>query len=240
MGLLAVLCLPVALTPGLLLALLQPAIALLVPGAERQPFAYAPLPLAIAMLVMAGLAFLLLQRFGVRGEREVTAWNGGFGTSPAWLPFGDPVTQPTATGFAEPVRRVLGSVLSRDGGDPGEKYLLGPVVRPASGVRAAGRADPPRHHPTAPGICIRRAGGLATGTGPRTRRLMVLLLLRLFATLVHVAAMFGGAPLLMGVVNKLRARLLGRQGAPITQPYRDLRKLILKTPLIPDNANRPV
>jgi formate hydrogenlyase subunit 4 len=48
--------------------------------------------------------------------------------------------------------------------------------------------------------------------------------------------MFGLAPLLMGIVTTFRARLLGRRGPPVLQPYRDLRKLILKTPLIPDTA----
>jgi formate hydrogenlyase subunit 3/multisubunit Na+/H+ antiporter MnhD subunit len=129
MGLLAVLCLPVALTPGLLLLLLQPVIAVLVPGGLPQPLNYAPLPLAIAMLALVGLVLLLLRRFGAQGEREVPAWNGGFGRPPVWLPFGDPLTQPSATGFAEPVRRVLGVVLGRGGGDPGEKYLLAPLVR---------------------------------------------------------------------------------------------------------------
>ncbi len=65
---------------------------------------------------------------------------------------------------------------------------------------------------------------------------MFLFFLRLLATTMHVAAMFGLAPLLMGLVTKFRARLLGRRGPPVLQPYLDLRKLIRKTPLIPDNA----
>jgi formate hydrogenlyase subunit 4 len=65
---------------------------------------------------------------------------------------------------------------------------------------------------------------------------MILLLLRLIATLLHAAAMFGLAPLLMGLTAKCRARLLGRRGPPVLQPYRELRKLLLKTPLIPDTA----
>jgi formate hydrogenlyase subunit 4 len=65
---------------------------------------------------------------------------------------------------------------------------------------------------------------------------MVLFILRLLATVMHAAAMFGLAPLLMGVVTQFRARLLGRRGPPLLQPYRDLRKLLLKTPLIPDTA----
>lgn len=65
---------------------------------------------------------------------------------------------------------------------------------------------------------------------------MIAFILRCLATLLHAAAMFGLAPLLMGIVTTFRARLLGRRGPPLLQPYRDLRKLILKTPLIPDTA----
>jgi formate hydrogenlyase subunit 4 len=65
---------------------------------------------------------------------------------------------------------------------------------------------------------------------------MAVLLLRLLATLLHAAAMFGLAPLLMGLQAKLRARLLGRRGPPVLQPYVELRKLIRKTALIPDTA----
>jgi formate hydrogenlyase subunit 4 len=68
--------------------------------------------------------------------------------------------------------------------------------------------------------------------------LLILPLLGIVATMLHAALMFGGAPLLIGVIGKLRARLLGRPGAPVTQPYRDLNKLIRKTPLIPDTATQ--
>jgi NADH:ubiquinone oxidoreductase subunit 5 (subunit L)/multisubunit Na+/H+ antiporter MnhA subunit len=130
MGLLAVLCVPVALAPGLLLRAMAPVVALLVPGGVPQPLNYAPLPLAVLLLAPAGLAFWLLRRFGARGEREVPAWNGGFGKPPAWLPFGDPLTQPSATGFAEPVRRgFAGVLLDQAGRDPGEKYVLTPLFR---------------------------------------------------------------------------------------------------------------
>jgi formate hydrogenlyase subunit 4 len=61
-------------------------------------------------------------------------------------------------------------------------------------------------------------------------------LLRLLATLLHAALMFALAPLLMGLVQKWRAWLLGRRGAPLVQPYRDLRKLLRKTALIPETA----
>jgi hydrogenase-4 component B len=130
MGLLAVCCVPLALTPGLLLRAMQPVIAELAPGALPQPLAYAPLPLAALILLLAAAAFFGLRRFGARGEREASPWNGGFGKPPAWLPFGDPATQPSASGFAEPIRRVLGPpLLGKHGLDPGEQYILAPLSR---------------------------------------------------------------------------------------------------------------
>ena len=130
MGILAACCVPLALTPGLVLRAVAPVISQAVPGAIPQPLAYAPLPLAVAMAMLAAIAFFALRRFGSRGEREVPAWNGGFGKPPVWLPFGDPATQPIASGFAEPVRRVLGAaVLGPSGLDPGEKFILAPLSR---------------------------------------------------------------------------------------------------------------
>jgi formate hydrogenlyase subunit 4 len=66
----------------------------------------------------------------------------------------------------------------------------------------------------------------------------LLLILGLLATLLHAGLMFCAAPLLAGIIGKLRARLLGRAGPPLTQPYRDLQKLLRKTPLIPDTATQ--
>jgi len=130
MGLLAAACIPVALAPGVVLFLLQPAIALLVPNAVPLPLAYAPLPLAVLLACVAGAAVVALRRFAARGEREVPVWTGGFGKPPAWLPFGDPVTQPSATGFAEPVRRAIGAaILGPKLLDPGEVFLLEPLRR---------------------------------------------------------------------------------------------------------------
>jgi formate hydrogenlyase subunit 4 len=65
---------------------------------------------------------------------------------------------------------------------------------------------------------------------------LLILLLRLIATLIHAALVFAGAPLVMGVINKCRARLFGRRGAPILQPYVMLLKLIRKTTIVPDTA----
>ena len=42
-----------------------------------------------------------------------------------------------------------------------------------------------------------------------------------------------GSPLLVGVMRQVRARLEGRAGAGIGQPWRDLRKLLRKQPVTP-------
>jgi formate hydrogenlyase subunit 4 len=46
-----------------------------------------------------------------------------------------------------------------------------------------------------------------------------------------------GAPLLAGVIRKMRARLQGRRGAGIWQPYLDLRKLLIKEAVISENTS---
>ncbi|MPZ81771.1 MAG: formate hydrogenlyase [Actinophytocola sp.] len=43
----------------------------------------------------------------------------------------------------------------------------------------------------------------------------------------------GGSPLLVGVMRQVRAKLEGRAGAGILQPWRDLRKLVRKEPISP-------
>jgi len=45
------------------------------------------------------------------------------------------------------------------------------------------------------------------------------------------------APLVTGLVRKMKARLLRRQGPPIVQPYRDLARLFRKEVVLADNAS---
>ncbi len=52
--------------------------------------------------------------------------------------------------------------------------------------------------------------------------------MRMPASLLQVAAIVVGGPLLVGLMAKCRARAEGRIGAPISQPLRDLRKLVRK------------
>ncbi len=46
-----------------------------------------------------------------------------------------------------------------------------------------------------------------------------------------------GSPLLVGVIRKAKARLQGRRGATIFQPYADLRKLLLKEVVVSENTS---
>jgi formate hydrogenlyase subunit 4 len=45
------------------------------------------------------------------------------------------------------------------------------------------------------------------------------------------------APLLTGLVRKVKARMLRRQGPPLIQPYRDLARLMRKEVVLADNAS---
>jgi formate hydrogenlyase subunit 4 len=51
--------------------------------------------------------------------------------------------------------------------------------------------------------------------------------------IVQVVVITGGAPLLTGLMRQVRARLEGRAGPGIGQPWRDLRKLLRKEPVAP-------
>ena len=138
MALLGVLMVPVALVPAQILQLMAPVVVQLAPQAVFAPLGYAPLPLiGLGLLVAIGTGFVL-HRFGVRGTRTAQSWMGGFGKPPVWLPFGDPLTQPTATGFAEPVLRAIGQGVLRGDADPADLLVLAPLYRlHLKGVRLA-------------------------------------------------------------------------------------------------------
>lgn len=59
----------------------------------------------------------------------------------------------------------------------------------------------------------------------------------LLAFLLHAALMLATAPLLVGIVRRIKARLLGRAGPPLLQPWRDLVRLSRKQPVLADNAS---
>jgi formate hydrogenlyase subunit 4 len=55
--------------------------------------------------------------------------------------------------------------------------------------------------------------------------------------LAHAALLLGAAPFVVGLLNLLKARLLGRQGPSIAQPWRDLRKNARKETVLAENAS---
>ena len=63
------------------------------------------------------------------------------------------------------------------------------------------------------------------------------ILLGVVAQALHVALMLAAAPVLVGLVRLAKARLLGRRGPPVLQPWRDLIRLLRKQPVLADNAS---
>lgn len=62
-------------------------------------------------------------------------------------------------------------------------------------------------------------------------------LFALLAQLLHLALMLSIAPFAIGFVRRIKARLLGRTGPPLMQPYRDLIRLARKQAVIAENAS---
>jgi formate hydrogenlyase subunit 4 len=59
----------------------------------------------------------------------------------------------------------------------------------------------------------------------------------LLVALAQAAVVGAGAPLLVGLVRWLKARLQGRRGASPLQPYRDLRKLLAKEAVVAETTS---
>lgn len=57
------------------------------------------------------------------------------------------------------------------------------------------------------------------------------------AVAVQLVLVVGGAPLLVGLMRQVRARLEGRAGAGMGQPWRDLRKQLRKEAIRPDGSS---
>jgi len=138
----------VGLFPGGFLALGAPALALLVRreadagalalAAPEQAAHYAPL-LAVGLLLAAGLLVrALIRRAGAPALVRGPAWDCGFAAPPPDLPFGDPATQPSAAGLAQPLRRMLGQPLLV----VTEVVTMAPPGSPAPARLEAGFADP--------------------------------------------------------------------------------------------------
>jgi formate hydrogenlyase subunit 4 len=57
------------------------------------------------------------------------------------------------------------------------------------------------------------------------------------AQLLHIALMLAAAPTLVGAVRWIEARLAGRTGPPVLQPWRDLQRLLRKELVVAESAS---
>jgi formate hydrogenlyase subunit 4 len=62
-------------------------------------------------------------------------------------------------------------------------------------------------------------------------------ILALLTQILHLGLMLAAAPSMAGVMGWLDARLSGRSGPPVVQPWRDLLRLSRKTPLTQENVS---
>ncbi|SDD76550.1 proton-conducting transporter transmembrane domain-containing protein [Belnapia rosea] len=163
--------------------MVRPPVIGLALGAGEGHSTYAPL--AVALLI--GLALMLLWAV-VRWRSPAIAdrgpvWNGGFIDPPAELIFGDPLSQPSAAGMAQPLRRMLGGTLLA----ARERVTLPPPGDPRPARLEAGFEDRIGMAPLTPAARIRDA---VAAQVERLRSLTIRGSLSLvFATLVGLLAL---------------------------------------------------
>jgi formate hydrogenlyase subunit 3/multisubunit Na+/H+ antiporter MnhD subunit len=130
-------------------------LGLAAPGA-----AYLPLPVAAVLAALGAALWWLFRRVGRPEPVRGPAWGCGAAPPPRWLPLGDPLTQPSAAGFAQPLRRMLAEpwFARREGivapepaapgaarlgvsvGDPSVAWLLRPLGRARDWLAARAEA----------------------------------------------------------------------------------------------------
>ncbi|WP_270936638.1 respiratory chain complex I subunit 1 family protein [Falsiroseomonas oryzae] len=65
----------------------------------------------------------------------------------------------------------------------------------------------------------------------------MIVLASILTQLLHLALLLAAAPLVVGGIRWLKARMMGRVGAHPLQPWRDLLKLLRKRPVLAENAS---
>jgi formate hydrogenlyase subunit 4 len=63
------------------------------------------------------------------------------------------------------------------------------------------------------------------------------MLIQILIEVIQLLVVGLGAPLLIGLVRRVKARLQGRRGAGVLQPYADLRKLLAKEAVVSDTTS---
>lgn len=145
----AVLTVLLGLVPGVMLDLAEPALRLMTGttapragivavSAAEGGARYWPLLVAALLAASVGAVVWVVRRRAPGGVARGPAWDCGFIAPPHHLPFGDPATQPSAAGFGQPLRRMLGTSLlaAREG------VRMPPPGATAASVLEAGFHDP--------------------------------------------------------------------------------------------------
>ena len=259
MFLFAALCLVAGVLPGFFIDALAPVVQGLVgarmpaqsgvewlsivPIAESRS-SYNGLLVFLFMLLSGALAAWAIHRLASDKLRRAPAWDCGY-------PDASPATQYTASSFAQPIRRVFGTVVFRareqvDMPSPGVLQparfsvdmrdlvwdaLYAPVVGRCQLRRRTAQSSAVPDDPTIPEHGVRRARTPAAGACDMA------VIFELVVQGVQMLLVLLMAPLLTGFVRKVKARLLRRQGPPLIQPYRDLARLMRKEVVLAENAS---
>ncbi len=256
MGLAAAACVGLALAPTLLAPALARAVNVAVPGTEAATTgrlslelsgitgSMSPLLIAAALAVAAAGTLATVRVFAARrARRAARLWDCGGGGLTARMEY-------TATSFAEPLQRVFDDVLRPEQDIDvthvqESRYLVDTI---SYRRRVPDRIETPPVHAAA-----RSRARVGRGrTAARERQRAPLPRLRLLrrdhashrpggdtvnagvaGAVLQIAVVAGGAPILAGLMRQVRARMEGRAGAGIAQPWRDLRKLLRKEPITP-------
>ncbi len=200
--------------------------------------------LLFLFIVTSGSLAILVTHWFQSAIRRAPPWDCGY-------PDLSPATQYTASSFAQPIRRVFGTIIFR-----AREHVDMPP--PGATQPARFRVGTPRPRVGLPLCACRRRRGLCGRppqcsaildhsplpharlpcsrhalAGARAMALTSALAIQ-SAQMLFVLAL---APLLTGFVRKVKARLLRRQGPPLLQPYRELLRLLRKEAVVAENAS---
>ena len=256
---LAALCVLAGILPGFVIDAMAPVVQSLagarmpaqasqqwlsiVPVAESRS-SYNGLVVFCFIAVSASLAAYVIHRLASQAVRRAPAWDCGF-------PQQSPATQYTAGSFSQPIRRVFGTYVFRakehvEMRPPGDlrparfevelhdlawELIFTPISECGfAHCHAAQPASVP-DHPDLSEFCLFCSRVLVTGA----RAMAVILDLATQGAQMLLVLLL--APLLTGLIRKLKSRLLRRRGPAFLQPYHDLVRLIRKEAVLAENAS---